>query len=70
MSISQLKAAATHLSAKERRSLRRYLTTLDRINSPSFLTKVTRRNRDMAAGKSVSRAAAIARHKTLLSKGL
>jgi hypothetical protein len=69
MSIAQIKKAAVQLSAKERRSLRRFLANLDRINSPVFLRNVSRRNREMAAGKSVSRAAVIMRNKKLVSEG-
>ena len=55
MSTAELKEAVDKLSAEERAWLTRYLATLNRINDPAFVAKVTRRNAEMTAGHVVTR---------------
>jgi hypothetical protein len=55
MSTTELKEAVDKLSADDRAWLTRYLATLNRINDPTFIAEVTRRNHEMAAGHVVTR---------------
>jgi hypothetical protein len=55
MSTAELQEAVDKLSPEERTWLTRYLATLNRIHDPAFVTEVTRRNAEMAAGHVVAR---------------
>jgi len=69
MSTTELKEAADRLSIEERAWMRRYLALLDRIDNPEYVAEITRRNRAMAAGDSLSREQVMSIHEKLVSEG-
>ena len=54
MSLTEMLEASTKLKPRERASLRAHLFMLDRIGDPVWKKEMTRRRREMAAGRYVT----------------
>ena len=56
MSLTEMLEATTKLKPRERASLRAYLFMLDRISDSAWKKEMSRRRREMAAGRYVTSA--------------
>ena len=70
MSVSEIKQLVDRTSPEERLFLQAYLDHLARVKEPASAADLSRRMREMTAGKKITLAQAKKAHQALLKQGL